>query len=79
MHSTTGIVLLLAGAPVSYASKRLQSIALSSCEAEIMAASVAATKTVYVRDILRDLGLRQLELTTLGVANKGAIHLAKEC
>ncbi len=44
-----------------------------------MAASVAATVMVYVREILRDLGLPQLELTTLGVGNKGAIKLAKEC
>ena len=28
VHSTTGIVLVIAGAPVSYASKRQQSIAL---------------------------------------------------
>jgi hypothetical protein len=79
VHSTTGIVLMLAGASVSYASKRQQSIALSSCEAEIMAASVAATETVYVSEILRDLGLPQLQPTTPGVDNKGAIELAKEC
>jgi hypothetical protein len=79
VHSTTGIVLVIAGAPVSYASKRQQSIVLSSCEAEIMAASVTAIETVYVREILRDLGLPQLQPTTLGVDNKGAIQLAKEC
>ncbi len=77
LHSTTGIVFVLAGAPVSYASKRQQSIAFSPCEAEIMAASVAATETVYVREILRNLGLPQLQPTTLGVDNKGAIQLAK--
>ncbi len=55
---------------MSYASKRQQFIPLSSCEAEIMAASVAATGTVYVREILRDLGLPQLQPTTLGVDNK---------
>ena len=43
-----------------------------------MAASVAATETVYVREILRDLGLPQLQFTMLGVDNKGAIQLAKE-
>ena len=36
-------------------------------------------KTVYVREILRDLGLPHLQRTTLGVDNKGAIQLAKEC
>ena len=44
-----------------------------------MAASVAATETVYVREIFRDLGLPQLQPTTLVVDNKGAIQLAKEC
>ncbi len=46
-----------------------------------MAALVAATETVYVRyvrEILRDLGLPQLQSTTLGVDNKGAIQPAKE-
>ncbi len=44
-----------------------------------MAALVTATETVYVREILRDLVLPQLQPTTLGVENKGAIQLAKEC
>ncbi len=79
VHSTTGIVLVLAGAPLSYASKQQQPIALSSCEAEFMAASVAATEIVYVCEILRNLGLSQLQPTTLGVDKKGAIQLAKEC
>ena len=44
-----------------------------------MAASVAVFETVYVREILRDLGLSRLQPTTLGFDSKGAIQLAKEC
>eukprot|EP00962_Isochrysis_galbana_P004895 scaffold1342_cov120-Isochrysis_galbana.AAC.13 len=77
-HSTTGFVVLLAGAPISYSSKRQQCIALSSTEAEIMAASQAATEIAYMREIVRDLGLWQFAPTVLKVDNTGAIELAKE-
>jgi len=77
-HSTTGFVILLAGAPISYSSKRQQCIALSSTEAEIMAASQAATEIAYLREIVRDLGLWQSAPTSLLVDNTGAIELAKE-
>jgi len=77
-HSTTGFVVLLAGAPISYSSKRQQCIALSSTEAEVMAASQAATEIAYLREIVRDLGLWQSAPTVLKVDNTGAIELAKE-
>eukprot|EP00962_Isochrysis_galbana_P060540 scaffold35104_cov124-Isochrysis_galbana.AAC.1 len=62
----------LAGAPISYASKRQQCIALSSTDAEIMAASAAATEVAYLREIFRDLGLCQTDPTELYVDNTGA-------
>lgn len=77
-HSTTGYCIRLAGAPISYTSKRQQCIALSSTEAEIMAASAAATEVAYLREIFRDLGLCQTDPTELYVDNTGAEMLAKE-
>ena len=41
-HSTSGFVFKLSQAAISWASKRQPSVALSSCEAELMAASEAA-------------------------------------
>ena len=55
-HSTSGWAILYAGAVIGYGSKRQQSIALSSTEAEIMAASQAATEIMYFRGLLFELG-----------------------
>ena len=76
-HSTSGWAILYSGAVVGYGSKRQQSIALSSTEAEIMAASQAATEIMYFRGLLFELG-RELEPTVLYVDNQGAVELSKD-
>ena len=76
-HSTSGWAILYAGAVIGYGSKRQQSIALSSTEAEIMAASQAATEIMYFRGLLFELG-RDLEPTVLYVDNQGAVELSKD-
>ena len=53
--STTGWIILMAGACVAYASKRQLCISLSSTEAEVMAASAATTEIVYQRGLLREI------------------------
>ena len=55
-HSTSGAVFMLSGAAISWSSKRQVSIALSSCEAEIMAASEAAKEAVYLGGFLKEFG-----------------------
>ena len=76
-HSTSGWAILYAGAVIGYGRKRQQSIALSSTEAEIMAASQAATEIMYFRGLLYEFG-RELEPTTLYVDNQGAVELSKD-
>ena len=50
---------------------------LSSCEAEIMAASVAAQEAVYLAGFLNELGMRDDSVPVeLGVDNTGARDLA---
>ena len=76
-HSTSGWVILYCGAAVGYGSKRQQSIALSSTEAEIMVASQAATEIMYLSGILHEFG-HDLEPTSLYVDNQGAIELSRD-
>ena len=76
-HSTSGWVILYCGAAIGYGSKRQQSVALSTTEAEIMAASQAAAEIIYFRGILSELG-RELDPTVLYVDNAGAVELAKD-
>jgi hypothetical protein len=77
-QSTTGWVIKLAGAAVAWSSRRQQSIALSSTEAEIIAASDAALEVVYLRGVLREMGLAQTKPTVLYVDNQGAVELSKD-
>lgn len=72
-----GIAILYGGAVIGYGSKRQQSIALSSTEAEIMAASVAAAEISYFRGLLYEFG-HDLEPTVLHVDNQGAVELSKD-
>ena len=76
-HSTSGWAVLYCGAVIGYGSKRQQSVALSSTEAEIMAASMAATEILYFRGLLFELG-HELDPTVLYVDNQGAIELSKD-
>jgi uncharacterized OsmC-like protein len=53
---------------VGYGSKRQQSVALSSTEAEIMAASLAACEVVFMRGLLREMGV-EVDNPTVTVAS----------
>ena len=77
-HSTSGFVIMYGGAAVTYSSKRQQSIALSSTEAEIMAASSAAAEIVYIRGLMREMGVVLDAPTVLYVDNQGAVALSKD-
>ena len=76
-HSTTGWVLFLAGVAVMFSSKRQACIAMSSTEAEIIAASACAVEAVHARRLLADMGLPQ-EATPVYVDNSGAVELARD-
>tara|TARA_B110000503_G_scaffold24765_1_gene39085 strand:- start:167 stop:748 length:582 start_codon:yes stop_codon:yes gene_type:complete len=75
--STTGWIIFCATALVAYASKRQLCISLSSTEAEVMAASHAATEIVYQRGLLREMGVILSGPTVLYVDNTSAIALVK--
>ena len=57
-HSTSGYVFTLAQAAISWSSKRQPTIALSSCEAEIVAASEAAKEAIFLDRLCSELGFK---------------------
>jgi hypothetical protein len=63
---------------VCYASKRQACIAMSSTEAEIIAASACAVEIVHARALLAEMGLPQGGATLLEVDNTGAVALARD-
>ena len=68
----------MANCTIVYSSKRQPCIALSSTEAEIIAASACGCEIVYVRQLLEEVGLPQELPTILEVDNSGAIELARD-
>ena len=74
--STAGWVIFLAGIALAYASKRERCVALSSTEAELVAASMATAEIVWIRYILVFLGVPLDGPTPLAIDNTGAAAIA---
>ncbi|KAG6525448.1 hypothetical protein ZIOFF_015404 [Zingiber officinale] len=77
MKSTSGYCFSFGSAIFSWVSKKQQSVAQSSAEAEYISASVATSQAIWLRKILADLGHHQIEGTVLYCDNKSAIAMAK--
>ncbi|XP_074579625.1 secreted RxLR effector protein 161-like [Curcuma longa] len=75
MKSTSGYCFSFGLAIFSWLSKKQQSVAQSSAEAEYISASVATSQAIWLRRILADLGHHQG--TVLYYNNKSAIAMAK--
>eukprot|EP00965_Chrysotila_dentata_P207789 6184333-Pleurochrysis_carterae.AAC.1 len=63
-HSTSGWVFMHGSAAISWSSKKQPTVALSSCEAEIVAASEATKEAIYLRTLFEELGLPQRQPTS---------------
>jgi len=74
--SISGIAIMLAGGVVAYKSKRQEVIALSTTEAEFVAACDAGKVILFFRSILEDLGIPQDHATVLYEDNMGALLMA---
>ena len=72
--STSGYIFLLNGSAISWKSKRQPTIALSTAEAEYMAASRASQEVVYLRRLLNNLGFPQMNPTIVYEDNEAAIR-----
>jgi hypothetical protein len=75
--STSSYMFKLAGAAVSWSSKKQTSIALSSTEAEYISGAHTAKEAVWLRQLLSELGLDTLSPTVLHIDNQSAIVIAK--
>ena len=75
-RSTSGYVMTYAGGAVSWQSRLQKAVALSTTEAEYMAAAEAGKEIVWMKEFISELGIRQEEFR-LYCDNQSAIHLAK--
>ena len=80
--STSGYIFYVYGCPVSWCSKKQQTVATSSSEAEYVAVSAATSEGLWLRGILMDMEILKSEETfVLHEDNAGCIAMAKnmEC
>ncbi|CAL0299548.1 unnamed protein product [Lupinus luteus] len=77
MKSTKGYIFMVAGAPISWCSQKERVVALSTCEAEYIAACAASCQTIWLSSLLLELGVEHGDMVELFIDSKFAIDLAK--
>lgn len=75
--STASFLFKLGDASISWGSKKESVVALSSCEAEYIAASMCACQALWLDALMRELGMKKEGSVKLLVDNRSAIDLAK--
>lgn len=73
--STSGLICMFAGSAISWRSVKQTSVALSSTEAEIVAASEACREMIWLKRLFKNLS-DKLETPVLRIDNESAIKLA---
>ena len=76
-RSTGGMAFYLDESLITWVSQKQRCVALSSCEAEFMAATAAACQGIWLRNLLGQITDGELRPVTIYVDNKSAIDLAK--
>ena len=76
-RSISGFILFLNGVPILWRSKSQRVVALSSAEAEFMAASEAIKEVIFVVQVLLFLGIEVEMPVKIRVDNMGAIFMSK--
>jgi hypothetical protein len=74
--SVYGYVLYFCGAPIAWKSKAVNSVTLSSTEAEYYAASEIAKEVVFAKKLLEENGIQIQFTINIKCDNVGAIDLA---
>ena len=75
--SVSGMALFVNGVLVAWRSKQQKAVALSSSEAELVAASEAVKEVLFVLQVLNSVGIQVETPVTVRVDNMGAIFMAE--
>lgn len=76
-RSIGGFVFDVAGGSVCWSAKKQPTVALSTVEAEYMAAANATKEAIWLRVLLEDLGYPQTSATIIHADNQGCIALTR--
>ena len=75
--SISGWVAKLNGDPISWASRKQRVVALSTCEAELYATADATKETMWLRDLLAEIGLHVIHGATMFGDNQSSLAVIK--
>lgn len=75
--STGGMAFYLNEGLVTWVSQKQRCVALSSCEAEFMAATAAACQAIWLKKLLSQITGKETGPVTIYIDNRSAIDLAK--
>nr|AAX95066.1 retrotransposon protein, putative, unclassified [Oryza sativa Japonica Group]ABA91624.1 retrotransposon protein, putative, unclassified [Oryza sativa Japonica Group] len=75
--STSGVFFFLGDNPITWQSQKQKVVALSSCEAEYIAATTVACQGVWLARLLAELRGEEADAVTLKIDNQSAIMLSK--
>jgi hypothetical protein len=75
--STTGVIYFLGNNVITWQSQKQRVVALSSCEAEYIAAATAACQGVWLARLLAELKGEEASAITLNIDNESAIALSR--
>lgn len=76
-RSTTGYVFLKNGAAITWSSQRQQTVALSTTEAEFMAACAATKEAIWLRQLLQEISEYKQQCVIINIDNQSAINVIK--
>ena len=76
-RSTTGHMFYLNDCLITWCSQKQKTVALSSCEAEFMAATEAAKQAIWLQELLAEITEKPCERVVVRIDNKSAIALTK--
>lgn len=75
-RSTSGFCILLGNSPISWKSKRQSVVARSSAEAEYRSMALTICEVMWLKQLLRDLGMRHIGNTLVHCDNQAALAIA---
>ncbi|GMF30427.1 unnamed protein product [Phytophthora fragariaefolia] len=76
-RSVSGMMLMMCGAPVVWRSTFQKTVALSSTKAEYMVLSDCVKECIWMRRLLKDMGVDQVGATVIYEGNQGAMALQR--
>jgi hypothetical protein len=77
-RSVSGYCCTLGGGMITWSARQQKTVSLSTCEAEYVAASEAASELTWLRSLLFELDFPQLSATPLLCDNNGSIILTED-